>query len=184
MSRWPERRTVRLDRSGVLRAVDVLRRTTGLRVEIAGLARPRPGRCVGILRDLEFAFAESLPWGRVALHGVSIRMAEYAGEADGWLSPDLAVCPRGFLVEESTLLRPQDVDIAVQVTDAPAPLGRYAGAGVPAVVLVDPVRCRWAVYTHPGGGSYRERDAGAFGDVMVLPVPFGLRVRTDRWRPG
>jgi hypothetical protein len=59
--RW-KRSTVRLGSGRLHAAAEVLRKTTGLHVEVMPAAAPRRGKHVGTVRILEAAIDRPCPW--------------------------------------------------------------------------------------------------------------------------
>lgn len=59
---------------------------------------------------------------------------------------------------------------------------RYAAAGVPVYLIVDPNDATWHVL-ELDGSQYVETDKGIFGQDISLPAPMGFRVGTAAWHP-
>ncbi|MCF6522049.1 Uma2 family endonuclease [Streptomyces sp. JJ36] len=59
---------------------------------------------------------------------------------------------------------------------------RYAAAGIPVYVIVDPNDATWHVL-RLDGSQYVETDKGVFGQEMALPEPLGFSVSTVGWHP-
>ncbi|EST21806.1 hypothetical protein N566_27025 [Streptomycetaceae bacterium MP113-05] len=186
---------IRLDLARLRRAATLLRRLTGIRVEIdpAEFRPVHPPRCVkhaALVGQLADGLRPVLPPGRslAQLAGVALddRSASY-------VVPDLVVCPTEVLRSESSHLCPQGVDIIVEVVvrhAAPVPVeravDRYAAAGVRALLVVDPRPVTaagtgtWALHTEPVGGHYWATTRGTFGAgaprsdtrTIALPRPF------------
>ncbi len=182
-------RTVYLSLERLRRAAAVVRRTTGLRVEVQEPPRRPPPRCgkhAGNVQVLTEALRARLPTGRVVVEGVGVETPVEGGP--GHVVPDLVVCPAGFLEVEDAFLHPQDVELAVEVVTPTAgeahiseAVEGYAAAGVRALLVVDPRpgRDRWSLYTDPIAGHYWAIRRGGEG-VVPLPEPFppdGVPVR-------
>lgn len=178
-------RTVRLG-DAQLRAAARLLARFGLRVELdpAPPPPPRRGRHAGIVRQLRICLAPFLPQGRVVVEGVSVAMP--GKEAASYRTPDLAVCPAGFLHSEDRFLHPQDVDAAVEVVEDGATSEAVADAvvwygfsGVPALLIVDPRTGTWTLHSEPVTGHYWLTEHGTFGDDVPLRR-LGLSVLTGQ----
>ncbi|MDT0378636.1 Uma2 family endonuclease [Streptomyces sp. DSM 42041] len=189
-------RTVRLDAPRLQRAADLVRRFTGIRVEL-DVARPavaasRCGKHAALVGVLDTVLRPLLPAGRTLVQQAGIALPGTGTVA----VPDLAVCPTGFLGSDDAFLHPQDVDFAVEVvlrhatltTGVPAAVDRYAAAGVRALLVVDPrpvtgpATGTWALHTEPVGGHYWATLTGTFGattsprpGARTIPLPPPLR---------
>ncbi|MGH3310944.1 MAG: Uma2 family endonuclease [Streptomyces sp.] len=169
-------------------------RRVGLRVEIhAEHPAPPPPRCgkhAGVVRLVRLRLSPRLPRGLVVVEGVSVEI-EGLGDGDqrpAYVTPDLTVCPAGFLASDERLLHPQDVEIAVEVVTADATreqvvetVGRYAGAGVRALLVVDPRTDpgSWTLHTEPVAGNYWLTRPGRYGEPVSL-TSLGGSLATDR----
>ncbi|MGW3296578.1 Uma2 family endonuclease [Streptomyces xiamenensis] len=175
---------VTLDHGQLRSAARVVARWTGVRVDVPGAPEPPPrGKRYGILRQIEAQLAPLVAPDLVALWAPAVARPD-AGP-DAYLTPDLAVCPYGFLGSDESLLHPRAVELAVVVrpvarggADADADVSAYAGAGVRLLVLVDPLRGRWSLNSHPRGGRFRVVRRGAYGEGIPLPVPLGCGIET------
>lgn len=189
---WDRLRTVRLGPEQLRRAARVLRRF-GLRIEFDPVRHPpspRRGKHVGLVRQLRIGLTPGLPLGRVVVEGVSVAMPgkvephrrDEPGPRDrpSYRTPDLSVCPSGFLRAEDRLLHPQHVDAVVEVVEGAVTEQQIAGmaawygmAGVPALLVVDPRTApgRWTLYAEPVTGSYWLTRHGTFGDPVRLRWP-------------
>lgn len=101
-------------------------------------------------------------------------------------TPDLAVCPAGFLHSDARFLHPQDVDTAVEViedgataTQIAEAVAWYGRSGVPALLIVDPRTGNWTLHSEPITGTYWLTDHGTFGDEVELRR-LGLSLLTDQ----
>lgn len=201
-----DRRTVHLTLDGLRRAAGLVRRATGLHVEIPEPAPPPPprsGKHAANVHLLADALRAAAPPGRTVVDGAGIALptadTDTAADGDGGtplrhgdcLVPDLVVCPVGFLRSEDALLRPQDVELAVEVvaptTDAgpgtaqriAEAVDRYARAGTRALLVVDPRagQARWSLHAEPISGHYWDVRRGT-----DEAVPLGRPFRPDRLR--
>ncbi|MGP3926513.1 Uma2 family endonuclease [Streptomyces sp. 8N616] len=182
---WSWRRNVvRLGPDRLRAAADVLRKTTGLRVEVLPAAPPRPGKYVASVRMLRAAIGSRLPAGLIAAEGVSVRMPD---DPDDYVTPDLTVCPSRFLDSDESLIHPQDVELAVELVAQPADpqeitarIGQYATAAVRTLLLIDPGEGVWALYTHahPQRTAYLRALHGDYGDQIPLPDPLAFLLAT------
>ncbi|WP_070194599.1 Uma2 family endonuclease [Streptomyces oceani] len=156
---WRDR-VVRLDERQLQASVDVLRRFTGLRLELPPPSCPLPhaaaGRCgkqLAVVRRLGAQLrCRSGVQGRVVLEGVLLDggalddvRAESTAEGASRFTPDMVVCSADFLDSERRSLHPQAVDIVVEVVTPDASdarvaeaVARYAAARVPLLLVVDP----------------------------------------------
>jgi hypothetical protein len=164
-------------------AAELLRKATGLRVEVLSAAPPRRGKHVGIVRVLGAAIGSRLPAGLIAAEGVSVRMPD---DPDDCVTPGLTVCPSRFLDSDESLIHPQDVELAVELVTQPADpqeitarIGQYATAAVRTLLLIDPGEGVWAQYTRPQATTYQQALHGDYGDQIPLPDPFGFPVATS-----
>lgn len=178
-------RTVHVSVAALRRAAGVVRRMTGLRVEIAELppataacGPPRCGKHAANVELLSRALRSRLPPGRAVVDGAGVDLSGTAG--GGYVVPDLVVCPAVFLTADQALLPPQDVDLAVEVVTPFASaarireaVDRYAAAGARALLVVDPRagRGRWSLYTEPVAGHHGLVRRG-WGEPVPLPDPF------------
>ncbi|TDB83686.1 Uma2 family endonuclease [Actinomadura sp. KC216] len=90
--------------------------------------------------------------------------------------PDLVVLPEAALTRPG-YLRPEDVEMVVEVVSAPNPendyenkAADYPAMGIPTYVIIDPRKSTVAVLTDPGptpeGTRYRTRRDHVFGDQI------------------
>lgn len=175
-------------RPGNLRDVaEQIEEATGLRVQVLGgslVMSPTPrGKHAGVIYRLEEAIRPTLSGALVAAESVSIEMPD---DSDDYVTPDLTVCPAGFLESDDWLIDPRDVELAVEVIsqsekarDISQKNDWYAVAGVAALLVIDPRHGTWALHTLPEGGAYQERAGGKYGEEIRLPDPLGLVVATD-----
>ncbi|MFJ4439815.1 Uma2 family endonuclease [Streptomyces sp. NPDC088923] len=161
--------------------------TTGLRVEIIGgslVMSPTPrGKHAGTIRRLRVQLDPHLP-ENLALYEVS--SVSMPGDADDYATPDLAVLPVEWDLDDDWLLDAADVALAVEVISRSEKAkaitdknGWYACAGVPVLLVLDPRTGRWTLHTHPENGEYRGVLHGVYGDPIELPAPLPPRVATD-----
>ncbi|WP_079166287.1 Uma2 family endonuclease [Streptomyces oceani] len=59
---------------------------------------------------------------------------------------------------------------------------RYAAAGIPIYLIIDPNDASWHVL-ELDGSQYVQTDKGVFGQDIALPEPLGFTVRTTGWHP-
>jgi hypothetical protein len=162
----------------------VVARWTGVRVDVPGAPEPPPrGKRYGVLRQIEAQLAPFVAPDLVPLWAPAVARPD-AGP-DAYLTPDLAVCPYGFLGSDESLLHPRAVELAVVLrpiagSGTADDVSAYAGAGVRLLVLVDPQRGQWSLNSHPRGGRYRVVRRGAYGEGIPLPVPLGCGIVTAR----
>ncbi|MGH3546437.1 MAG: Uma2 family endonuclease [Mycobacteriales bacterium] len=104
--------------------------------------------------------------------------------------PDLAVVPVASLLagEENDPVPASDLSLVVEITSASnARRDRmtkrwgYAHAPVPLYLLID----RWdtggpavTLFSQPEGGDYRRSERVPFGEPIIIPAPFDLRLET------
>ncbi|WP_432746312.1 Uma2 family endonuclease [Streptomyces sp. JH002] len=175
---------VTLDHGQLRSAARLVARWTGVRVDVPGAPEPPPrGKRYGVLRQIEAQLAPLVAPDLVPLWAPAVARPD-AGP-DAYLTPDLAVCPYGFLGSDESLLHPRAVELAVVVrpvagSGTAADVSAYAGAGVRLLVRVDPLRGRWSLNSHPRGGRYRVERRGAYGEGIPLPVPLGCGIETAR----
>ncbi|MFJ8858807.1 Uma2 family endonuclease [Streptomyces sp. NPDC102451] len=175
-------------RPGNLREVaESIEQATGLRVQVVGgsvVMSPTPrGKHAGVIYRLEQTIRPKLPPELVAAEAVSVEMPD---DADDYVTPDLTVCPSGFLESDDWLLEPRDVELAVEVisqSEKARSISQkadwYAVAGVASLLVVDPRHGTWALHTRPEGGGYQDVLLGKFGESIPLPGPLGIAVGTD-----
>lgn len=174
-------RTLRIDAAQLRAAAEAVRRVTGLRVEIQApptFPPPRCGKHAGVVHHLAAAMRLGLPPDRTLVEGVGVELGP--GDGPGFVVPDLTVCPAGFLDTEEAFLHPQDVELAVEVVAPAAQAGQvaeavrwYAGAGIRALLVVDPRdgHGRWSLYSEPVSGHYWVVRRGE-DEAVPLPEPF------------
>ena len=175
-------------RPGNLREVaEKIEEATGLRVQILGgklVMSPTPrGKHAKVIYLLEETIRPKLPPELVAVEMSSIEMP---GEPDEYVTPDLLVCPAGFLESDDWLLDPRDVEVAVEVISQSEKSREirdkadwYAVAGVPVLLVVDPRKGTWALHTQPDNGAYTDVLPGKFGESVRLPEPLDIEISTD-----
>lgn len=107
----------------------------------------------------------------------------------GMFIPDLVVVPTGEVDGPGTYIPAAAAELVVEVTsksnaghDRVSKPAAYAAAGIPLYLLID----RWApggptvtLYGEPQGDVYRVLHAGKFGELIVLPEPFDLKLDTS-----
>jgi Uma2 family endonuclease len=107
----------------------------------------------------------------------------------GMFIPDLVVVPTGEIDGPGNYIPAAAAELIVEVTsksnarhDRVSKPAAYAAAGIPLYLLID----RWAqggptvtLYGEPQGDVYRILQAGKFGDQIVLPEPFDLKLDTS-----
>jgi Uma2 family endonuclease len=105
----------------------------------------------------------------------------------GMFIPDLVVVPTGKIDGPGNYIPAAAAELIVEVTsksnarhDRVSKPAAYAAAGIPLYLLID----RWAgptvtLYGEPQGDVYRILQAGKFGDQIVLPEPFDLKLDTS-----
>ncbi|MBP0461562.1 Uma2 family endonuclease [Streptomyces montanisoli] len=108
----------------------------------------------------------------------------------GRARPDGCFAPRGSFSGQGEWGDPSGVLMTVEVTsfdsdtndrDRKEKPPAYAGAGIPAHLLVDRDACTVTVYSdpRPDGGGYRETHTVAFGVRVRLPDPVGIELDTE-----
>ncbi|TDD14981.1 Uma2 family endonuclease [Actinomadura sp. KC06] len=93
--------------------------------------------------------------------------------------PDLVVVPEAALARPGlTYLRPEDVELVVEVVSAPNPendyehkAADYPAMGIPTYVIIDPRKSTVTILSDPGptpeGTRYRTRHDHVFGDQIT-----------------
>ncbi|GAA2718147.1 Uma2 family endonuclease [Actinocorallia aurantiaca] len=181
----------------------------GARVEVIGgevVVSPAPALDHGaIVEDVSEAFVRARQtdveheWR--CQQGVSLDMVSL-GEDFGFI-PDLVVGESATIKAarhaQVTSLISDEVELVMEVTswgnirrERPPVDGRatkwaaYARAEIPYYLLIDrdPKAARVVLYTIPDAatGAYLDEQTWAFGEAVVLPDPFGLKIPTDEWR--
>ena len=179
---------IRLDAARLRQAATLVQRFTGLRVELdvattPAQVPPRCGKHAALVAELAGALHRALPPGRALVQQVGVALGGGTPTV-----PDMLVCPSGFLGSDDPFLRPQAVDIAVEIVLRGATahrvqhtVDRYAAAGVRALLVVDPrpvtsaATGTWALHAEPFGGHYWTTRRGTYGDgarTIPLPPPF------------
>ncbi|GAB2704734.1 Uma2 family endonuclease [Kitasatospora kifunensis] len=158
-----------------------------------------------ILGDIQREFSgrgfvdTRFPWRAFQVLGVDV-----VEIGDGYI-PDLLVLHRQTEAEgwagNFEFPRADQVELVVEVTSRasacddrePGPGRRttkwsgYARGGVPHYLLVDrdPSRPGVTLFGEPdrSAGSYQMLATWKLGDLVTLPEPFGIEIRTDLWRP-
>ncbi|MFJ2257672.1 Uma2 family endonuclease [Streptomyces sp. NPDC087844] len=107
----------------------------------------------------------------------------------GMFIPDLVVVPTREIDGPGNYIPAGAAELVVEVTsksnarhDRVSKPAAYAAAGIPLYLLID----RWApggptvtLYGEPQGDVYRVLHAGKFGELIVLPEPFDLKLDTS-----
>jgi len=107
----------------------------------------------------------------------------------GMFIPDLVVAPTGDVDGPGNYIPAAAAELVVEVTsrsnarhDRVSKPAAHAAAGIPLYLLID----RWAqggptvtLYGEPAGDVYRVLRAGKFGEQIVLPKPFDLKLDTS-----
>ncbi|MEU9956105.1 Uma2 family endonuclease [Streptomyces sp. NPDC050982] len=107
----------------------------------------------------------------------------------GMFIPDLVVAPTGEVDGPGNYIPAAAAELVVEVTsksnarhDRVSKPAADAAAGIPLYLLID----RWAeggptitLYGEPQGDVYRVLRAGKFGEQIVLPGPFDLKLDTS-----
>jgi Uma2 family endonuclease len=175
-------------RPGNLREVaEEIERATGLRVEILGgqlVMSPTPrGKHAGTVKRLLRQLSPQLPAGLDAYEMSSIALP---GDLDDYCTPDLVVLPTEWEEDDDWLADPGDAELAVEVIsqsekakDVTAKNGWYAAAGVRTLLVVDPRKGDWALFSHPRDGVYQGVLHGKYGEELSLPMPFTRPVDTS-----
>ncbi len=187
---------------------DAVSAPEGARVEVIGeevVMSPAPDfRHSSILGELVRAFGRAgdripdFPWE--ARFDIQIN---FVSQEHGY-EPDLIVAAADVL-EGAWKTAPQclgadEVEMVVEVTsprnfwrDRP-PMREettkwtgYARAEIPYYLLIDrhPEAAHAVLYTIPdaAAGAYLDKQTWSFGEAIVLPDPFGLKIPTDKWCP-
>ncbi|WP_405004800.1 Uma2 family endonuclease [Kitasatospora purpeofusca] len=155
-------------------------RSTGLRVQIIGgtlIAAPPPcGKHAGTVRRLRLRLDRRLPAG---LAGYQVSSVGTPDDDEDYATPDLVVLPTGWEGSDEWLADPRDAALAVEVVSRTERAGGttpgagwYAGAGVAALLAVDPRKGVWTYFTHPRDGAYRGVLHGRYGEPVPLTAPF------------
>ncbi|MFJ2866144.1 Uma2 family endonuclease [Kitasatospora sp. NPDC087314] len=165
-----------------------IERSTGLRVQIIGgilVTSPTPrGKHAGTVKCLSRQLDDKLPADLGAYEVSSINMPDNA-EDDA--TPDLVVLPSGWEDDDDWLADPHDVELAVEVISTSERVShiatktsRYAIAGVPVLLAVDPRKGAWTLRTHPRDGEYQGVLHGKYGEPVPLPAPLPAELDTSR----
>lgn len=175
---------------GNLREVaEQIENATGLRVQIMGgslVMSPTPrGKHVGVVHRLRRQLEPSLPEGLAAYEVSSIALPD---DPDDYVTPDLIVLPEEWGDDDDWLAAPEDAALAVEVISKSErsreirdKVDWYAGAGVAALLVVDPRHGTWVLYTQPEAAAYKDTRQGKFGETVPLPDPLGFDVGTDEF---
>ncbi|MFJ9338190.1 Uma2 family endonuclease [Streptomyces sp. NPDC101733] len=104
----------------------------------------------------------------------------------GLYIPDLVVVPEEAVLEEGNFVPAAVAELVVEVTsksnasnDRVAKLHGYATAGVPLYLLIDPHMSGSPtihLYGEPQDGTYRLLSVVKFGESILLPAPFDLKL--------
>ncbi|MEV7727507.1 Uma2 family endonuclease [Streptomyces sp. NPDC087917] len=107
----------------------------------------------------------------------------------GLYIPDLAVVDRDIVQGQGNSVPADAAELVVEVTsksnasnDRVAKLNGYATAGVPLYLLIDPHMSGSPtihLYGEPQDGTYRLLSVVKFGESILLPAPFDLKLDTS-----
>ncbi|WP_267242787.1 Uma2 family endonuclease [Streptomyces sp. PR69] len=138
--------------------------------------QPRRGKHAEVVRVLRRQIDADAHKGLAAYEVVSVR-GRGGGMGDA-VTADLAVLPAAWGESDDTLADAHSVALAVDVAAEEGQIARYAGAGVPVLLVVDPRRGAWTLYDRPEGGSYQGAHHGRYGDDIPVPEPLSLALAT------
>ncbi|MDH2392737.1 Uma2 family endonuclease [Streptomyces sp. HNM0663] len=138
--------------------------------------QPRRGKHAEVVRVLRRQIDADVHKGLVAYEVVSIR-GRGGGMGDA-VTADLAALPAEWGASDETLADPHDVALAVEVGADEQQVARYAGDGVPVLLVVDPRHGDWTLYDRPEGGRYQGVHQGHYGDDIPVPEPLSLALAT------
>ncbi|MDA2815112.1 Uma2 family endonuclease [Nocardiopsis sp. RSe5-2] len=150
---------------------------SGARASAAASSRPptRRGKHAGTVRLLRCRIEPILPSGLAPYEVSSIALSD---DEHDYVTPDLAILPVEWDEDESWLVSPRDVALAVEViaySETPESSGgnngRYARAGVEVLLVIDPGAGEWSLFTRPKDGVYQDRVDGVYGQLIELPSP-------------
>lgn len=188
---------------------DAVSAPEGARVEVIGgeiVVSPAPALDHGgIVEDVSEAFVlarqEDVEHEWRCQRGVNLNLTSSGEDFD--FIPDLVVGESATIKAarqaQVICLASDEVELVLEVTsrgnarrDRPPLDGRatkwtaYARAEIPYYLLIDrdPKVARAVLYTipHAATGAYLDEQEWAFGEAVVLPDPFGLKIPTDEWR--
>jgi Uma2 family endonuclease len=107
-------------------------------------------------------------------------------ERDDYVTPDLIVLPTEWEDDDDWLAAPEDAALAVEVISSSEKSREirdkadwYAVAGVAVLLVIDPRKGTWALYTRPDSGAYQDVLPGKYGEPVPLPDPLGFEVATE-----
>ncbi len=198
---------VRGELTGAVDAAGMVDVHEGARVEVTGggvVVSPAPGMDHGrIVEDVSEAFVlarqEDVEHEWRCQQRVNLNLASL----EEGLIPDLVVGESATIKAarqaQAICLASDEVELVLEVTsrgnarrERPPVDGRatkwtaYARAEIPYYLLIDrdPKAARVVLYTIPDAatGAYLDEQEWAFGETVVLPDPFGLKIPTDEWR--
>ncbi|WP_231626906.1 Uma2 family endonuclease [Streptomyces apocyni] len=168
------------------KAAEAAEEASGLRAEIIYgvlMMSPTPrGKHAGIVNDLYDQLRPTLP---EHLRPFQVASVPRPDDPDDYATPDLLVCDAGFHDSDEWLADPGDVELVVEVVskgnsskDTRDMVGWYAGASIPAYLLIDPRDGSWTLYTVPREGEYQARRRGMYGEDVEIPG-LGVKIATS-----
>ncbi|MEU7132764.1 Uma2 family endonuclease [Streptomyces sp. NPDC046261] len=107
----------------------------------------------------------------------------------GRARPDGALALDEYFLGQGEWANPDGVLMTVEITSNDPDTDRrdrhekrdgYAAAEIPVYLLVDREACKLVVYSEPDCGKYCKRVSWRFGDVVELPAPVGITLRTEK----
>ncbi|MFC8361777.1 Uma2 family endonuclease [Streptomyces griseorubiginosus] len=178
------------DRPLIAEANRLLDRLPGHRVEVVGgqiLVSPPPdGAHAAALTEL------MVPFLAAGLHGTQSKVLQGVGlwlpsGPEDYAVPDLALVDADFQehLVENNCYDPIAFRLVLEVTssnyqtDLRTKVSAYAGAGVPAYVIVDRRHKRLHVLTDPARDEYASHRVHASGELVTLPDFLGAKVTLD-----
>lgn len=167
------------------RAAEAAEEASGLRAEIIHgvlMMSPTPrGKHAGTVNVISKQLFAQLPPHLDAFQVASVSMPD---DLDDYATPDLLVCDAGFADSDDWLADPGDVEMVVEVVsmsnstkETLEMVAWYAGAGVPAYLLVDPRKGSWTLYTVPREGEFQGTRHGTYGESVEVTTVSGLTLK-------
>ncbi|MFC7218719.1 Uma2 family endonuclease [Streptomyces polyrhachis] len=102
--------------------------------------------------------------------------------------PDLTLAPKGSFRDDLEWHDPQAVLLVAEVTSASTAandrvrkLQGYAGAGIPAYLLVDREAGSFRLYSEPEDGTYTRMEEARLGMAVRLPAPLDFELDTSEF---